>query len=140
VLVYVMLLASAAHNQPAEVCLWSRSEAEAARWLGNVASGRDVVLASTEFSNPLVGSIDGRVVHGHIVASFDSDAKQALVQRFFAADTPTDERTAILTQTRTTFVALGPRERALGAESLSSQPDLALVYDRGGVQLFGVRR
>jgi hypothetical protein len=140
VLAYVTLLASAARNEPVEVYLWSRAEADAARWLGNVVSDTDVVLASTEFANPLVGAIDGRVVHGHIVATFDSDTKQALVQRFFAADTPTAERSRILDRTSTTFVALGQRERALGVESLNSQPELALLYDRGGVQIFGVRR
>ena len=64
----------------------------------------DVVLASTDFANPLVGAIDGRVVHGHIVATLDSDAKQAEMHRFYASQTSADERPSfepLLTHERT---------------------------------------
>ena len=79
-------------NKPAEVYLWSRPEATAARWLGEHSSASDVVLASTEYANPLAGTIDGRVVHGHIVATLHSSAKEALVHRFFAADAAAADR------------------------------------------------
>ena len=62
-------------NEPAEVYLWSRPEAAAAAWLGDHSTVQDVVLASTEFANPLAGAIDGRVVHGHIVATLHSARK-----------------------------------------------------------------
>ena len=74
-------------NHPAAVYLWSRAEASAATWLGDHSTAQDVVLASTEFANPMVGVIDGRVVHGHIVATLHSAEKAALVNRFFAATT-----------------------------------------------------
>jgi hypothetical protein len=140
VLVYVALVASAASNAPAEVYLWSRAEADAGRWLGANSGAQDVVLASTEFANPLAGVIDGRVVHGHIVATFDQAAKSALVQQFFAHDASTSERSAILRQTGATWVAFGPRERALGAADLSAQPDLEVRYDQSGVQVWRVRQ
>jgi hypothetical protein len=139
-LVYVSLIASAATNQPAEVYLWSRPEAAAAAWLGDHSTAQDVVLASTPFANALVGAIDGRVVHGHVVATFDSDAKAALVARFYAAETPPDERQRLLQAAHATIVAVGPRERALGidADALRHQPGLRLLYDHDGVQLWRV--
>jgi hypothetical protein len=95
-------------------------------------------MASTELANPLVGSIDGRVVHGHIVATAKSDDKQALVRRFYAADTSESERREILRTTGASIVALGPRERALGVADLTL-PELDAVYDRDGVALYRVR-
>ncbi|HEY3063945.1 MAG TPA: hypothetical protein VGL99_33660 [Chloroflexota bacterium] len=139
VLVYVAVVASAAHNAPTEVYLWSRAEAAAAEWIGEHSTRDDVVLASTEYANPMIGAIDGRVVHGHIVATFDSPTKQALLRRFFAGDTPAQERSAIIRQTGATLVAFGPHERALGASALDAQPDLELVYDQDGVEVFQVR-
>jgi hypothetical protein len=140
VLVYVSLIASAARNAPAEVYLWTRPEAEAAEWLSHHSTAEDVVMASTPFANPLVGAFDGRVVHGHIVATRDSATKQVEVARFYAADATPAERSQILEQSGATIVALGPHERALGAADLSSQPELQPLYDQAGVAWFGVRR
>jgi hypothetical protein len=138
VLVYFAVLASAVTNKPAEVYVWSRPEAAAATWLGSHTTLDDVVLASTEFANPLVGVIDGRVVHGHIVATLRSDEKKALVARFFGPSTAVPDRAEILSESGATVVAFGPRERALGATDLSSQPGLELMYDQDGVELFRV--
>ena len=140
IVVYVALLASAMTNRPAEVYLWTRPEAAAGAWLSSHSSADDVVMASTELANPLAGVIDGRVVHGHIVATLHSDAKKALVAAFYAPAATADERSRILNETGATLVALGPRERALGATDLSDQPDLQLVYEQDGVELFRVRR
>jgi hypothetical protein len=137
-LVYVSLVASAMANRPAEVYLWSRPEADAADWLGEHSTVQDIVLASTEFANPLAGLIDGRVVHGHIVATLHSDQKEVLVHRFYAVGALSGERADILRLSGATVIALGPRERALGALDLNSQPGLDLVYDREGVQFFRV--
>jgi hypothetical protein len=137
-LVYVSLLASAILNKPAPVYLWSLPEAAAAAWLGQHSTAEDVVLASTEFANPLVGAIDGRVVHGHIVATLRSPEKEALVHRFFAADVTPEERHQLLRNSMATVVALGPQERALGVDDLSGLTGLELAYDRDGVQLYRV--
>jgi hypothetical protein len=137
-LVYVSLLSGALLNRPAEVYLWSRPEAAAATWLGEHSTVSDVVLASTEFANPLAGAIDGRVVHGHIVATLHSPQKEALVHSFFGADASPAERGHLLAESQATFVAFGPQERALGATEVRSTPGLDLVYDADGVQLFRV--
>src|SRR5205085_9280281 len=129
---------SAVSNKPAEVYLWTRPEAAAAAWLGAHGTAQYVVLASTEFANPLAGDIDGRVVHGHIVATLRSDQKEALVKRFFGADTTPQDRSDLLTESQATLVAVGTRERALGVSDLSDQPGLTLIYDRDGVQLYRV--
>jgi hypothetical protein len=137
-LVYFALVASAMTNKPAEVYLWTHAEAAAADWLSGHSTGSDVVLASTDFANPLAGEIDGRVVHGHIVATLHSDEKAALVTRFYGPTATASERSKILAETGATVVASGPRERELGASNLSSQPELALVYDEDEVQLYRV--
>jgi hypothetical protein len=139
-LVYVSLVASAMLNSPSEVYLWSRPEAAAAAWLGDHSTAQDVVLASTEFANPLAGAIDGRVVHGHIVATLRSDQKAAWVAQFYAVDALPEQRADLIRLSGATVVALGPRERALGATTLSNQFGLDLIYDRDGVQFFRVGR
>jgi hypothetical protein len=137
-LVYLALLGSAMTNKPAEVYLWSRPEAAAADWVSAHSTASDVVLASTDFANPLAGVIDGRVVHGHIVATLHTEEKAALVKTFFSADTSGADRSRILAESGATLVAFGPRERALGATDLSSQPGLRLIYDQDNVQVFRV--
>jgi hypothetical protein len=121
------------------VYLWSRPEAAAAAWLGEHSTADDVVLASTAFANPLIGVIDGRTVHGHIVATLRSSEKEALVQRFYAEITPS-ERALILADSKATLVAFGPHERAMGATDLGLQPGLERIYDRDGVEFFRVQR
>src|SRR5205823_5329003 len=121
-LVYLALLSSAVRNQPTPVYLWTRAEASAAQWLGENSSGDDVVLASTSFANPLAGSIDGRLVQGHNVATFDNRAKEALVSSFFNPTTAAEERERILQVSGATVVALGPHERELGVTSLDGLP------------------
>jgi hypothetical protein len=136
-LVYIALLASAVSNKPTEVYLWSYAEAAAAAWLGEHSTAEDVVLASTDFANPMVSTIDGRVVYGHSVASLDAKRKEAEVQRFYAAS---DDRSAILRESGATIVAVGPRERAMGAFDLSTDPGLNLIYANDGVELYRVLR
>jgi hypothetical protein len=138
-LVYVALLSSAMVNKPAEVYLWSRAEANAAVWLGAHTGADDVVLASTDFANPMVSVIDGRVVHGHTVATLDSPGKEGLVRRFYAPATDHDGRAGILLVSAATVVAVGPRERALGAPDLRCDPALDLMYDVDGVEFYRVR-
>ncbi len=127
-------------NKPAEVYLWSRPEASAASWLAEHSGASDVVLASTEFANPLAGVIDGRVVHGHIVATLHSDAKAALVKAFYSTDTSDADRSTLIVESGATLVALGPQERALGATDLSGVPGLETIYSEDGVQFFRVVR
>jgi hypothetical protein len=138
-LVYVSLLASAVLNKPAPVYLWTRPEAASAAWLSEHSTADDVVLASTEYANPLMGMLDGRTVHGHIVATLRSSEKAAMVHRFYAADATSSERALILAESKATLVALGPHERALGATGLGTEPGLDLIYDRDGVEFFRVR-
>jgi hypothetical protein len=137
-LVYLSLLSSAVLNAPADVYVWSRAEATAGAWLGDHSTGQDVVLGSTEFANPLGGVIDGRVVHGHVVATLHTDAKADLVRRFYAADTTPAARAELLAASGATVVALGPHERLLGGQDLAGDPGLSLVYSQDGVELYRV--
>jgi hypothetical protein len=141
-LVYLSLLASAAFDRPTPVYLWTRAEAQAGAWLGNHSGADDVVLAATNFANPLAGDIDGRVFQGHNVATLDNRRKEQAVWRFYAADTTAAERAQTLEASGVTVVALGPAERALGAgaDALDGLPGLERVYDGDGVALFRVSR
>jgi hypothetical protein len=138
VLVYLSLMSSAVLNKPADVYVWTRAEADAGAWLADHSSAQDVVLASTDFANPLAGEIDGRVVQGHTVATLHNDQKLALLQRFYAADTVEDRRAALV-ESQATIVAFGPHEQALGAQDLTADPGLELIYARDGVTLYRVR-
>jgi hypothetical protein len=139
-LVYVALLASAVSNKPTEVYLWSYPESAAAAWLGQNSTADDVVLASTDYANPMVSTIDGRVVYGHSVASLDAKRKEAMVQRFYAASTDGADRGAILRESGATIVAKGPRERSMGAPDFRGDPSLTLMYSSEGVELYRVVR
>src|SRR5207248_10306468 len=121
-LVYLSLLSSALMNAPAEVYVWTRAEAAAGSWLGAHSTAHDVVLASTRFANPLAGVIDGRVVHGHIVATLHSPQKKALVQGFFGTDASPADRSAMLQQSQATFVAFAPQELVLWATAVATTP------------------
>ena len=133
-LVYGALLFGAATNRPSEVYLWTRDEQVAAEWLATASGPDDVVLAATESGNVLAGWISGRVVHGHIVATYRSDEKRALVRRFFAGGSP-DELAALARQARATLVFSGPRERALGALRPDELPFLERVYANATVSV-----
>ncbi len=139
VLVYVSLLASAASNHPSPVYLWTAQEQEAADWLAQHSASRDVVLSSIEAGNALVGTIPGRVVVGHIVATLHAREKEALARRFFASDTPLDERARLLADSQATVVFYGPQERRLGQPDLEALPTLERVYQNDGVTLYRVR-
>jgi hypothetical protein len=140
VLVYLSLMSSAVLNTPADVYVWTRAEADAGAWLADHSSVQDVVLASTDFANPLAGEIDGRVVQGHTVATLHNDQKLALVQRFYAADTTVEDRRAALVESQATIVAFGPHEQALGGQDLTVESDLDVMYARDGVTLYRVKR
>jgi hypothetical protein len=141
-LVYVALLASAATNRPAQVYGWTRAEAAAGDWLAEHSTTQDVVLSSMEFGNRLAGTIDGRVVVGHPVATRDLSRKLDLVARFYAPETSSTERARIVSETGATLVAVGPTEQAaLGPpDALAAAPYLRLVYESTSVRLFRVRR
>jgi hypothetical protein len=139
VLVYLSLMSSAVLNKPADVYVWTRAEADAGAWLADHSSAQDVVLASTDFANPLAGEIDGRVVQGHTVATLHNDQKLALLQRFYAAHTTVEDRRAALVESQATIVAFGPHEQALSGQDLTGEPDLDVIYARHGVTLYRVR-
>jgi hypothetical protein len=139
-LVYLSLLASAVFDRPTPVYLWTRAEADAAAWLGEHSGPEDVVLAATNFANPLAGDIDGRVVQGHNVATFGNRRKEQAVMRFYAAEASGSERAALLSAAGASIVALGPAERAIGATTLDGVVGLERVYDEDGVTLFRVTR
>src|SRR5206468_12470630 len=128
VLVFVSLVSSAATNRPAPVYLWSRGEQGAANWLAQHSDERDVVLSSIETGNALIGTISGRVVVGHLVATLHDKDKEALAKRFFAADTPAEERSRLLAESAASYVFVGPQERKLGVAELDGLPALEQVY------------
>jgi hypothetical protein len=139
-LVFVSLVTSAAFNKPTAVYLWTRNEQAAAEWLAAHSTREDVVLSSIETGNGLVGWIPGRVVVGHIVATFDAPAKERIVKQFFSSTTPADERSRLLASSGATYVFVGPRERSLGAAGLDALPELRPLYRESGVTIYAVRR
>jgi hypothetical protein len=140
IIVLAGLLASVVLNAPTPVYLLSAAEQRAADWLAQNSTAGDVVLASKDVSNPLVGTIAGRTVHGHPVATRDARMKAAHVDVFYAAATPASERLAIARRLEATMVIVGPSERALGSTGLGGVDGLERVYEQDGVQVFRLTR
>ena len=119
-LVYVALVASALLNGPAEVYLWSRPKSRR-RWLG----GKHSTATTSSWPRPSSPiRWRARSTGGLSTATswppFTHRPSVALVHALLSPPTPRSPSAArIFDQTVATLVALGPRERALGATDLS---------------------
>lgn len=113
-------------------------ERGAERWLRADATPDDVVLSSIYAGNRLPARTAVRVFIGHgDQTAFVGERLRETLQ-FFDADTPDDERIALLTTFSVDYVYVGPDERALGSFDPASAAYLALVYASPSVQLYRV--
>lgn len=107
-------------------------------WLAANAEG-EVVLASYEIANTIVAHAPVRVFVGHVSLTLNSQAKSALVEQFFAADTTDAQRQAILAGHGIDYVFYGNAERQLGAFAPDAVPYLESVYANEAIQIYRVR-
>jgi hypothetical protein len=106
-----------------------RDEVAALEWLEANAAPEDVVLSGIEVGQYIPSIAGNRAFLAHWAMTADVYAKQEMVERFFAADTPDVERQAILRQFGVRYVFFGAEERGLGGQDLNGLPYLQQVFD-----------
>ncbi|MGD8473775.1 MAG: hypothetical protein PVH59_06600, partial [Anaerolineae bacterium] len=117
---------------------WPAEVVTGVDWLGKYTEPDDTVLSSFEVGNLIPGRIGHRVVLGHWIETIDYENKQAAVARFFAADTPDEERVALLEEQGVAYLFYGPQEQALGAFDPEGSRYLLQRFSRDGVHVYAV--
>lgn len=126
-------------QQPDERFFYAHAdERGAARWLRAHAEPDEVALAYFYTGNWLPARTPLRSFFGHWSLTAHVPARMADVIRFFDADTPGEERIALLTEFSVDYVYVGADERALGGFDPADAAYLVRVYDSPSVQLYRV--
>jgi len=126
-------------QQPGDRFFYAHAdERGAARWLCAHAEPDEVALAYFYTGNWLPARTPLRSFFGHWSLTAHVTARAADVVRFFDADTPDDERIALLAEFGVDYVVVGPDERALGGFDPADAAYLVRVYDSPSVQLYRV--
>jgi hypothetical protein len=107
-------------------------------WLGAHTEPEDTVLSSYQVGNLIPARIGHRVVLGHRMETVRCEEKEAAVARFFAADTPDQERVALLERYGVSHLFYGPYEQALGSFDPEASDYLVKVFARNGVRVYAV--
>ena len=107
-------------------------------WLGKHTEPEDTVLSSFEVGNLIPGRIGHRVVLGHWMETIDYEEKNTAVTRFFAADTPDEERIALLEEYEVAYLCYGPNEQALGTFDPDGNSYLVRRFSQDGVRVYAV--
>ncbi len=96
-----------------------RDDVAALHWLAERAAPDDVVLSSMVVGHYVPGWTGAHAFLAHGAGTLQFYEKRSMVERFFAAATPEDERQETLRRFRVSYVFHGPAERSLG----QFQPD-----------------
>ena len=107
-------------------------------WLGESTSWEETVLAGPETGSLIPARIGHRVVVGHGMETVDYEGKRAAMARFFAADTPDEERLALLKEWQVIWLFYGPEERALGDFDPATVAYLEPAFRQGEVTIHRV--
>ena len=107
-------------------------------WLGRHTDPHETVLAAFRTGNYIPAHAGNRVFAGHGPETVDSEAKQEMLRRFFAAGTDDAFRRDLLRDSGIVYVFLGPYERKVGGFQAAEAAYLEPVYDEGGVAIYRV--
>jgi len=91
-----------------------RAENEAIDWLGRHTAPTDTVLSAYGTGSYIPSRINHRVFIGYWAETAQSEAKVAMVDRFFQEATPDSWREKLLDEYGIAYLFYGPRERVLG--------------------------
>lgn len=109
---------------------------QAVDWLGEAASGGDLVCAS-ELTSRLVAERTGlRVYLGHPIETLDYERKKAQIENLFAGERPI----SWVEQVGCQWLIIGPYEAELGATPLAETATFIEIYWQDGVQILEVGR
>jgi hypothetical protein len=126
-------------RQPAKPVFRPVGEVAAFHFLAEDTRGEAVVLASYQTGNVLPAWAPVFVVIGHGPESVGLSELRPEVERFYQADTPEEERKALLDAYDVDYVFWGPAERALGEWNPNENSDLQVIYDQEDYAIFAVR-
>lgn len=132
------LTVAASARQPK--LFWSADLLTAVDWLAVHSAWDETVLADCETGSLVAGRIGHRVILGHGMETVAFAEKQETVARFFAADTPDEERQDLLRQYGIVYIVHGPAERELGRFDPGAAPYLREVFSQGEVTVYRVQR
>ncbi len=114
-------------------------EMAAVAWLARHVEPDALVLAAYETGDLLPSRIPVRVFIGHRPETVDAEEKEALVARFFQAETPDGWRRDFLARWGIAYVFYGPAEQALGGFDPEGADYLALCFRQGAYRIYRVR-
>jgi hypothetical protein len=107
-------------------------------WLGRHTRPDETVLASFRTGNYIPAHAGNRVFAGHGPETVDSEARQEMVRRFFAATTDDAFRRGLLRDFGIVYVFYGPYEREIGEFQPAEASYLKPVYDEEGSTVYQV--
>ncbi len=107
-------------------------------WLASHTATDETVLAAFRSGNYIPARAGNRVFIGHGPETVDAAAKQALLDRFFAAETDDAFRQSLLADFGIAYLFYGPYERELGDFEPAQAAYLEAVYASGKVTIYRV--
>jgi hypothetical protein len=133
--VFASVSVSAVIQQP-DPLFRPTAEIEATQWLRANAAPDAVLLGAYQTGNYVAAHSGLRVVVGHWAETGDFAEKETAVTQFFAADTLTAERQAILDRYDVAYIWHGPRERDLGAFDPVTLAGAERVYQNETISVY----
>jgi len=115
-----------------------RAENEAIDWLANETEPTDTVLAAYGTGSYIPSRINHRVFVGYWAETAECEAKIAMLDRFFHAETPDSWRLRLLEEYDIAYLFYGPREKALSGFEPKHEPYLVEVHANLEVSIYEV--
>jgi hypothetical protein len=118
----------------------SRAESEAVTWLAQKTTWDDVILASYEDGNWIVGQIGHRVVLGHWAETINAMEKADVVQAFYAGALSPAQQRSLVHDWRVRYVYLHEGKFPYHTPAALHALDMRAVFDAGPVHIYEVAR
>lgn len=115
-----------------------RAENEAIDWLARETGPPDTVLAAYGTGSYIPSRINHRVFVGYWAETAECEAKIAMLDRFFQAETPDSWRIGLLDEHNIAYLFYGPREKAVCGFEPKHEPYLVEVYANLEVSIYEV--
>jgi len=116
------------------------AEITALDWLAGQTQPSDAILTAYSTGTYLPVRVGARVFLGHGLETVDAEGKEAMVARFFGAETDESWREWLLAEYGIDYVFWGPAERALGDFDPAQAPYLRPAYDAGEYRVLEVKQ
>ena len=105
-----------------------KDEIAAMHWLESRPDGEEIVLASLALGQYVPAETGKHAFLAHWAQTVDFYGKTDMVEAFYSADTPDEERTRIIDDYGVDYVLVGPAERAIGSYAFEGSPRFTSVF------------